>query len=245
MTSSMRRELAKFLPAGAILPDSALGDWPRGSFPPGAVLAPFSEAQVAQVMARASQEGWRVLPAGLCSWLDGGGTPEVDLVLSTGNLRELGSYESADLTFTADVEASKRLNRMPGPVVVISASGMCEGGRILHHLKHSVDDERNAILIVGYQAQHTLGRRLVERKSPIKIYGQRYQLRARVHTVNALSAHADRKELNDYFRAMGPKVDCAFVVHGEPDASAQLARDLESLGAREVVVPEPGDAFTP
>jgi len=101
MTSSMRRELAKLLPPEAFLPDSALGDWPPGSSPPVAVLAPFSETQVAQVMARASQEGWRVLPAGLCSWLDGGGTPDVDLVLSTRNLRELGSYESADLTFTA------------------------------------------------------------------------------------------------------------------------------------------------
>ncbi|MCK4375562.1 MAG: MBL fold metallo-hydrolase, partial [Candidatus Brocadiae bacterium] len=99
-----------------------------------------------------------------------------------------------DLTYVADVEESKELNGMRGPVVIISASGMCEGGRILHHLKHTVRDERNAILIVGYQAEHTLGRRLVKGVSPVKIYGERYELRARVHTINALSAHADHDE---------------------------------------------------
>ncbi|MHC5033668.1 MAG: MBL fold metallo-hydrolase RNA specificity domain-containing protein [Planctomycetota bacterium] len=147
------------------------------------------------------------------------------------------------LTYTADVEESKKLNDMAGPVVIISASGMCEGGRILHHLKHTVEDERNAILIVGYQAQHTLGRRLVEGVSPIKIYGERHDLRAQVHTINALSAHADHDELVAYFTAMGPKVDRAFVVHGEAEASGQLAGDLHELGAQNVVVPGPGDSY--
>ncbi|KPK62497.1 MAG: hypothetical protein AMK73_06010 [Planctomycetes bacterium SM23_32] len=142
------------------------------------------------------------------------------------------------LTFTADVEESKKLNRMPGPVVIISASGMCEGGRILHHLKHTVGDERNVILIVGYQAEHTLGRRLVEGVSPIKIFGEHYELRAEVEILNALSAHADRRELTDYFTAMGPEVDVAFVVHGEPEAAETLADSLDQLGAREVILPE-------
>ncbi len=153
-------------------------------------------------------------------------------------------FSFPNLHFTADVAASKRLNVMKGPVVVISASGMCEGGRILHHLKHSVQDDRNVILFVGYQAQHTLGRRLIEGVTPIKIYGERYSPRAQVHTVNALSAHADRNELNAYFKAMGPKVDCAYVVHGELEASTQLAKDLTGLGARKVVVPAPGETFT-
>jgi metallo-beta-lactamase family protein len=153
-------------------------------------------------------------------------------------------FRFPNLTYTASVEESKRLNAMPGPVVIISASGMCEGGRILHHLKHSVEDERNNILIVGYQAQHTLGRRIVEGVSPIKIYGEEYELRAGVHVINALSAHADRDELVAYFKAMGPKVDKAFVVHGEPDASSALATELRNLGAGEVVLPDHGATYT-
>ncbi|MHC4479635.1 MAG: MBL fold metallo-hydrolase RNA specificity domain-containing protein [Planctomycetota bacterium] len=147
------------------------------------------------------------------------------------------------LRYTEDVEESKKLNGMRGPVVIISASGMCEGGRILHHLKHTVEEEKNVILIVGYQAQHTLGRRLVEGLSPIKIYGERHNLRAQVRTINALSAHADHDELIDYFTRMGPEVECAFVVHGEPEASGQLAKDLRDLGAARVVVPEVSETY--
>jgi metallo-beta-lactamase family protein len=148
-------------------------------------------------------------------------------------------FRFPNLTFTADVEESKRLNHMRGPVVIISASGMCEGGRILHHLKHTVGERRNVVLIVGYQAEHTLGRRLVEGASPIKIYGERYELRARVEVINGLSAHADRRELSEYFEAMGAdRLERAFVVHGEPEAASALARRLDELGAAEVVVPE-------
>ena len=148
------------------------------------------------------------------------------------------------LTYTENVADSKRLNDVRGPVIIISASGMCEGGRILHHLKHTVSDERNAILIVGYQAQHTLGRRLVERQSPIKIFGERYELLAQVHKINALSAHADRQEMSDYFTEMGPEVDTAFVVHGEEDAASEMAANLERLGARQVVLPSEGETYS-
>ena len=117
---------------------------------------------------------------------------------------------------------------------------MCEGGRILHHLKNSVEDERNIILIVGYQAEHTLGRRLVHRQSPIKIFGEPYELRAEVHSIQALSAHADRTELLSYFEQMGPKVRKAFVVHGDLDQAQPLAKALSDLGASEVTVPEMG-----
>ena len=142
--------------------------------------------------------------------------------------------------YTADVKESMGLNSVKGPVIIISASGMCEGGRILHHLKRTVEDKRNIILIVGYQAKHTLGRRLVHHQSPIKIFGDRYELRAEVHSVQALSAHADRKELLDYFRQMGPKVQKAFVVHGDIDQAEPLAEALRGLGAGEVLIPEPG-----
>ena len=145
------------------------------------------------------------------------------------------------LTYVTDTEDSKKLNAMPGPVVIISASGMCEGGRILHHLAHTVEDERNVILIVGYQAQNTLGRRLVERVSRVRIYGDEYALRAQVHIINALSAHADHDEMLAYFTAMGPRVAEAFVVHGEPEASSRLAADMRQIGAQEVIIPQIGD----
>ncbi len=148
------------------------------------------------------------------------------------------------LTYVTDTEESKKLNAVEGPVVIISASGMCEGGRVLHHLAHTVGHPQNVVLIVGYQAQNTLGRRLVERVSPIRIYGDEYELHAQVVIINALSAHADRNEFGRYFTEMGPKVACAFVVHGEPPAAKQLAEDLEGLGAKHVVQPEAGETYS-
>jgi len=142
--------------------------------------------------------------------------------------------------YTADVEASKELNWMRGPIIIISASGMCEGGRVLHHLKYSVADKGNVILIVGYQAENTLGRRIVDRQSPIRIFGEDHRLRAEVHNIQALSAHADRDELLEYFRLMGPHVERAFVVHGEPDQALPFAHALQELGAGDVLVPEDG-----
>jgi metallo-beta-lactamase family protein len=143
------------------------------------------------------------------------------------------------LRFVQDVEESKKLNDNRGPVVIISASGMCEGGRILHHLKNTVEDERNTILIVGYQAQHTLGRRIVEEVSPIKIFGDEYELRAEVHRINALSAHADRDEMLDYFERMGPdSVQHAFVVHGDPEAAEAFADALQKQGMGNVRRPD-------
>ena len=144
--------------------------------------------------------------------------------------------------WTTDARDSKKLNAVRGPVVIISASGMCEGGRILHHLKHSVGDERNIILFVGYQAENTLGRHIVEKQTPIKIFGEEYELRAQVESIQALSAHADRDELTRYFSEMGPKVERAFVVHGEPEQSEPFAEVLRGLGARDVLVPQPGQS---
>ena len=152
-------------------------------------------------------------------------------------------FRFPELSYVADVSESKTLNTMRGPVAILSASGMCEGGRILHHLKHTVEDERNVVLIVGYQAEHTLGRRIVEGVSPLRIFGEDYELRAQVRVINALSAHADRNELTALYREMGPEVDCAFVVHGEPEASAELSRVLDELGAARVVLPEQGREY--
>lgn len=146
------------------------------------------------------------------------------------------------ITYVQDVEESKRLNETRGPVIIISASGMCEGGRILHHLKHSVEDERNVILIVGYQAENTLGRRLVFRESPIKIFGEPYELRAEVHSIQALSAHADRNEMLAYFDAMGTRPHHTYVVHGDIDQSEPFAQALVEHGMGNVIVPEPAQS---
>jgi metallo-beta-lactamase family protein len=149
-----------------------------------------------------------------------------------------------NLTYTSSVEESKQLNGMSGPVVIISASGMCEGGRILHHLKHSVEDERNTVLIVGYQAEHTLGRRLADGVERARIFGRYHEVRARVETIDALSAHADRHGLAAYFSAMGPQVGRAFVVHGDEEASLAVVEELRRLGAENALLPEQGKTYT-
>jgi len=149
-------------------------------------------------------------------------------------------FSFGGVRFTADVEDSKKLNQLTGPVIIISASGMCEGGRILHHLKRTVEDERNVILMVGYQAENTLGRRIVHRRTPIRIFGEEYALRAEVHSIQALSAHADRNELLDYIKQIGSGVERTFVVHGDMDQSEPFAEALSELPVGEVLIPEPG-----
>lgn len=146
------------------------------------------------------------------------------------------------LTYITEVDDSKELNDAEGPIVIISASGMCEGGRILHHLKNSIEDSRNVILFVGYQAENTFGRRIVQHQEPIRIFGEEYKLRAEVHSIEALSAHADRNELLDYFREMGPKVRQAFIVHGEMEEATSFSESLRQLGARNVTIPERGQS---
>jgi metallo-beta-lactamase family protein len=148
------------------------------------------------------------------------------------------------LTYIRAVEASKELNFLREPAVIISASGMCEAGRILHHLKNNVEDPRSTVLIVGWQAPDTLGRRLVERQPVVKIFGEKYNLRADVETINGFSAHADRTELLDYVRQLEPaRIKSVFVVHGEESSSLSLADGLRQLGAGTVLVPKRGEEF--
>jgi metallo-beta-lactamase family protein len=167
---------------------------------------------------------------------------EVNEFITAGNGRDPFGFHR--LTYIRSVERSKELNFLRKPAIIISASGMCEAGRILHHLKNNVEDQRNTVLIVGWQAPDTLGRRLVERQSIVKIFGEEYRLHARVETINGFSAHADRAELLDYVQQSGPeRLKATFVVHGEESASLALADGLRDLGVREVTVPRPGDEF--
>src|SRR6185503_5393532 len=120
-------------------------------------------------------------------------------------VRDLFQFELVQ--YTRDVMEAKALNTRQGPMVIIAASGMAENGRILHHLAHGASDPRSTILIVGFQAEHTLGRRIVERRPMLKIFGEEVPLRARVEVLNGYSAHADRRELAawlDAVRGGGP-----------------------------------------
>lgn len=135
------------------------------------------------------------------------------------------------LTYTRSREESMRLNDLKEPCVVIAASGMCEGGRVLHHLMHGVGRAENTVLIVGYQAEHTTGRRLVEGAGKIRIYGKEHTVRCEVQKMNGFSAHADRDELRTYIKHI-PGLKKVFVVHGEEEASLAFASYLMEIGIR-------------
>ena len=147
------------------------------------------------------------------------------------------------LRFLETPEQSMALNDLRGPMIIIAASGMCEGGRVVHHLKKCVVDPRNIILIVGFQAESTLGRRLVDYVDPIRILGEELPLRARVQTINALSAHADRKGLMDWFDHVKGSVRRAFAVHGEPEKVAAMVEMLKAHGCAAAVAPVSGQSF--
>lgn len=149
------------------------------------------------------------------------------------------------MRYTRSVAQSKELNFLREPAVIISASGMAEAGRILHHLKNNVEDPRNTVLIVGWQAADTLGRRLVERVPQVKIFGEPYELNARVETINGFSAHADRAELLEWTGRLQKPPRHTFIVHGEEEASFAFAEALQrEQGFTNVAVPELGQKFT-
>jgi metallo-beta-lactamase family protein len=153
------------------------------------------------------------------------------------------------LTYVRDVEESKKLNDLHGPYVIVSASGMCEGGRILHHLRNNIEDPRNTVLITGFQAEHTLGRKIVEKQPEVPIFGEPLRLRAEVCALEELSGHADQKELIEWMRPLaqpgknGKGLKKVFLVHGEPAQGAALAQVIHSEFGIETVQPSYGDSF--
>ena len=161
------------------------------------------------------------------------------LIAETGRDDPFGFSQ---LCYVRRLEESKELNFLREPAIIISASGMCEAGRILHHLKNNIEDPRNTILITGWQAENTLGRRIVERQPQVKIFGEMYQLRAKVEVITGYSAHADHTELLDYVRTIkGDTLKQIYLVHGEPEASRALGQNLQEMGGFKVVVPAPLD----
>jgi metallo-beta-lactamase family protein len=146
------------------------------------------------------------------------------------------------LTYITSVEQSKALNDTPGPCIIIAASGMCEAGRITHHLANSIGDLRNMIMIVGYQAENTLGKKLVLREPVVNIFGEPHTLRAEVVVLNSFSGHADRNELLRYIGRFSPEtMKGIFLVHGDPDQSEKLGNGLKESGFRRVGIPARGE----
>jgi metallo-beta-lactamase family protein len=147
------------------------------------------------------------------------------------------------LKYIRAVEDSKRLNTLLGPMIIIAASGMAEGGRILHHLANGIGDPKNCVLFVGFQAQNTLGRRILDGNHQVKILGEMYEVRAEIESIGGYSAHADRKELRSWVRMLGGPVRRAFVVHGEAGPAQAMSRILSEEGVEEVVIPQMGQSF--
>ncbi len=147
------------------------------------------------------------------------------------------------LTYIREASESKKLNDLHGPFIVISASGMCEQGRILHHLRNNIEDPRNTILITGFMAENTLGRKLVEKWQEVNIFGEPHRVRAEISSLDELSGHADQKELMAWLKPQAPHLRQVFLVHGEPAQQEILARLMRSEYRLNVVIPQSGQAF--
>ena len=152
-------------------------------------------------------------------------------------------FEFDDLEYVSSVEDSKAIDASEEPCVIIAASGMCEFGRVVHHLKASIEDRRSTVIIVGFQAQHTLGRRLVEQRHHVRIFGVERERSCEVVVLNGFSAHGDQHDLLDFAtqaREHG-KVRHVALVHGEKKAQDVLAQKLTALGFPDVRSPAQGD----
>lgn len=150
----------------------------------------------------------------------------------------------SNLIYTQSVEESKALNDRPGPMMIISASGMANGGRVMHHLKNNLPNPNNTVLFTGYQASYTDGRLLVNGVKQLRLFGEDVPVQAKIETVNDLSAHADANELESYAAAI-PGLKQVFLVHAEPDRAASLQkRLLEHHSDWHVTIPELGQSFT-
>jgi len=147
------------------------------------------------------------------------------------------------IKYVRSVQESMSLNAMPGPMVIISASGMCEGGRVLHHLSNNLDKPNTTVLIVGYQAEGTLGRKLEDGAKMVLIHGQQQKVNARVETMHTFSAHADRDDLIWFMKSLKPRPKTIFLVHGDPADRVALKAHLKDEGITSVACPEFGQSF--
>jgi metallo-beta-lactamase family protein len=151
------------------------------------------------------------------------------------------------LRYIRDVTESKKLNDLHGPFVILSASGMAEAGRILHHLRNNIENPRNTVLITGFQAENTLGRKMLEKHPEVSIFGEPMRLRAEVAVLNELSGHADQRELLEWMRPLAAapnrRLKKVFLVHGEPLQAQALAEAIEKEYGIETAQPARGNSF--
>jgi metallo-beta-lactamase family protein len=145
--------------------------------------------------------------------------------------------------YTEDVEQSKALHDRREPMIIISASGMCEVGRILHHLKNNIENPLNTVLIVGYQAENTLGRRIAEKARQVKIFGETYDVKAKVRVLTGFSAHANASELLAAVKPLAQRLRRVYLVHGEMSQCTALAEAMRKNGFADVVIPATDQVF--
>ncbi len=155
--------------------------------------------------------------------------------------RDVNPFHSPHVHYVSRVEDSKRLNDLEGSAVIISASGMCEFGRILHHLAHHIEDPRNVLAFVGHQAPYTLGRRIADGVSPVRLLGELRDVKARVVRLSGFSAHADCDDLVRMLSPLRSRARRTFIVHGDLDQAEGLKRRLDALGFTGVTIPEEGE----
>jgi metallo-beta-lactamase family protein len=148
------------------------------------------------------------------------------------------------LTLSQSADDSRRINDAPGPCVVLAGSGMCNAGRILHHLRHNLASPDTAVVIVGYQGHGTLGRRLVDREREVRIFGEFIPVRAQVHTLGGFSAHAGQTELLKWFAAVAPSRPKVVLTHGEDRGREPLATLIRERHGLEPILPLLGDVIT-
>ncbi|MBI2807866.1 MAG: MBL fold metallo-hydrolase [Planctomycetes bacterium] len=158
--------------------------------------------------------------------------------------RDRGLFGEELVRYTRSVEESKAINQRPEPCVIIASSGMCESGRILHHLRNNIGNPRNTVLIIGFQAPETLGRRLVEKKPEVRILGGTYELRSEVAIMNGFSGHAGRDDLLAMLTPLADPKRKVRLVHGERDQADALMQTLKERGFMDVAYPERGESVT-
>ena len=155
--------------------------------------------------------------------------------------KKSGPFDFVNLSYISSKEDSKALNNDRRPMIIIAGSGMCEAGRILHHLKNNISESMNTVIVVGYMAKNTLGKRIVERERFVRIYGVECELNAEVVVINAFSRHADQNELFDYVQACLP-LKRVFIVHGDLDQSQAIYERLAQNGIH-AYMPEKGEVL--
>ncbi|MFC1645916.1 MBL fold metallo-hydrolase RNA specificity domain-containing protein [Candidatus Omnitrophota bacterium] len=143
--------------------------------------------------------------------------------------KKAGPFDFVNLNYIRSRVESKALNHDNRPMIIIAGSGMCEAGRVLHHLRNNISDSRNTILVVGYMAANTLGKRIVNKERFVKIYGVEHELNAQVAVINVFSGHADKNELNEYTKSCLP-IEKVFIVHGDPEQSKSIFELMSQSG---------------